>query len=62
MPFISRPEISDRLNTLAITPLTSTPDELEKFIPAEIAKWAKVVKDAGIRAAVIERILPTARQ
>jgi len=48
MPFISRPEISDRLNTLAITPLTSTPDELEKFIPAEIAKWAKVVKDAGI--------------
>jgi tripartite-type tricarboxylate transporter receptor subunit TctC len=48
MPFIKRPDIQDRLNTLAITPLTSTPDELEKFIPAEIAKWAKVVKDAGI--------------
>jgi tripartite-type tricarboxylate transporter receptor subunit TctC len=48
MPFIKRQDIQDRLNGLAITPLTSTPDELEKFIPAEIAKWAKVVKDAGI--------------
>jgi tripartite-type tricarboxylate transporter receptor subunit TctC len=48
MPYLKRPDIQDRLNTLAITPLTSTPDELEKFIPAEIAKWAKVVKDAGI--------------
>jgi tripartite-type tricarboxylate transporter receptor subunit TctC len=48
MPYLKRPDIQDRLNTLAITPLTSTPDELEKFIPVEIAKWAKVVKDAGI--------------
>jgi tripartite-type tricarboxylate transporter receptor subunit TctC len=48
MPYIKRPDVQDRLQTLAITPLTSTPDELEKFIPAEIAKWAKVVKDAGI--------------
>jgi tripartite-type tricarboxylate transporter receptor subunit TctC len=48
MPFIKRPDVQDRLQTLAITPLTSTPDELEKFIPAEIEKWAKVVKDAGI--------------
>ena len=43
-----RPDVQDRLNALAITPLTSTPEELEKFIPAEIEKWAKVVKDAGI--------------
>jgi len=28
--------------------LTSTPDELAAFVPAEIAKWAQVVKDAGI--------------
>jgi len=48
MPYLKRPDVQDRLNALAITPLTSTPDELEKFIPAEIAKWAKVVKDAGI--------------
>ena len=48
MPFLKRPDIQDRLNGLAITPLTSTPEELEKLIPAEIAKWAKVIKDAGI--------------
>jgi len=48
MQYLKRPDVQDRLNALAITPLTSTPEELEKFIPAEIVKWAKVVKDAGI--------------
>ena len=48
MNYLKRPDAQDRLNALAITPLTSTPEELEKFIPAEIAKWATVVKDAGI--------------
>ena len=46
--FISRSETQDRMNALAITPWTSTPDELAQFIPAEIRKWAQVVKDAGI--------------
>ena len=40
--------LNDRMQALAIDPLTSTPDELAAFIPAEIAKWAQVVKDAGI--------------
>lgn len=48
MPYLTRPDVQDRLNGLAITPLTSTPEELEKFILTEIAKWAKVVQDAGI--------------
>ena len=48
MAFINRPETQDRMNELAITPWTSTPDELARFIPAEIEKWAQVVKDAGI--------------
>ena len=46
--FISRPDTQDKMNGLAITPWTSTPDELARFIPAEIKKWAQVVKDAGI--------------
>jgi tripartite-type tricarboxylate transporter receptor subunit TctC len=46
--FISRPDTQDKMNALAITPWTSTPDELAQFIPAEIKKWAQVVKDAGI--------------
>ncbi|MEA2964187.1 MAG: putative tricarboxylic transport rane protein, partial [Alphaproteobacteria bacterium] len=48
MAFINRPDIRDKMNALAITPWTSTPDELAQFIPAEIEKWAQVVKDAGI--------------
>src|SRR5262249_34867492 len=46
--YLKRDDVRDRLQALAIEPLTSTPDELEKFIVVEIAKWAKVVKEAGI--------------
>jgi len=46
--YLKRPEAEQRLQTFAIDVLTSTPDELAAFIPAEIAKWAQVVKDAGI--------------
>jgi tripartite-type tricarboxylate transporter receptor subunit TctC len=48
MDFLKQPDTNDKLQTLAIDVLTSTPDELAAFIPAEIAKWAQVVKDAGI--------------
>ena len=48
MAFINLPETQAKMNALAITPWTSTPDELAQFIPAEIRKWAQVVKDAGI--------------
>ena len=46
--YLERPDVAQRLAMLAIKPLTSTPDELEAFIPAEIEKWARVVKDAGV--------------
>jgi tripartite-type tricarboxylate transporter receptor subunit TctC len=48
MAYLKRPDVNDRLQTLAIDPMTSTPGELAAFIPAEITKWAQVVKDAGI--------------
>jgi tripartite-type tricarboxylate transporter receptor subunit TctC len=48
MAYLKRPDVGERLAAFAIDPLTSTPDELAKFIPAEIIKWAQVVKDAGI--------------
>ncbi len=46
--YLKRRDVAQRLAVLAINPLTSTPDELERFIPAEIEKWARVVRDAGI--------------
>lgn len=48
MPYLKRPDVQEKLKNLAINPLTSTPDELARYIPAEIAKWARVVRDAGI--------------
>jgi tripartite-type tricarboxylate transporter receptor subunit TctC len=48
MAFLKRPDVTDKLQALAIDTMTSTPDELATFIPAEITKWAQVVKDAGI--------------
>jgi tripartite-type tricarboxylate transporter receptor subunit TctC len=48
MAYIKQPEVQDKMQAVAIEPRTSTPDELAAYIPAEIAKWAKVVKDAGI--------------
>ncbi len=46
--YIKRPEVQDRLQVMALEPLTSTPEELARFIPAEMAKWGQVVRDAGI--------------
>jgi tripartite-type tricarboxylate transporter receptor subunit TctC len=46
--YLRRPDTNDKMQAIAIDVLTSTPDELAAFIPAEIAKWAQVVKDAGI--------------
>jgi tripartite-type tricarboxylate transporter receptor subunit TctC len=48
MDYLRRPDVQERLTTLAIAPLTSTPDALESFIASEIKKWAQVVRDAGI--------------
>jgi len=48
MTYLKRPDVDDKMQALAIDVLTSTPDELAAFVPAEIAKWAQVVKDAGI--------------
>lgn len=48
--YLTRPDIHDRLLAAGIRPRTSTPDELEAHIAAELRKWAEVVKDAGIAA------------
>jgi tripartite-type tricarboxylate transporter receptor subunit TctC len=41
-------EVHRRLTSVGYVPKVSTPDEYAAFVAAEIDKWARVVKDAGI--------------
>ena len=45
----SHPDFKQVLSRAAIEPVGSTPEELAKFMKVEIAKWAKVVKDANVQ-------------
>jgi tripartite-type tricarboxylate transporter receptor subunit TctC len=42
------PDVQARLNELVMGGPPTTRDEFEQFIRAEIVRWAKVIKDAGI--------------
>jgi tripartite-type tricarboxylate transporter receptor subunit TctC len=42
------PEIEKRLTELGMPPAPTTRDEFDQFIRTEIARWAQVIKDAGI--------------
>ena len=42
------PEIAQRLNELVIPPSPTSREEFDRFMRAEIARWAQVIKDAKI--------------
>ena len=44
------PEVAERLKTLGLEAVLSSPDELAKYQATEIVKWAKVVKESGAKA------------
>ncbi len=46
---VSDNSVRQKLLDAGIEPVTSTPDELSAYIKSETAKWAKVIKDAGIK-------------
>ena len=45
---LEMPEVRQRILTAGFGVVTSTPGELGTFSRAELAKWAKVVKEAGV--------------
>lgn len=47
---VNSAEYKDKLQTLDMQPMTSSSQELAAFLKADLAKWHKVVKDAGIKA------------
>ncbi|MDF3835755.1 tripartite tricarboxylate transporter substrate binding protein [Cupriavidus basilensis] len=44
------PDVQARLKTLGLDPILGTPEKLASYQRAEIAKWAKVVKESGAKA------------
>jgi tripartite-type tricarboxylate transporter receptor subunit TctC len=42
------PELEQRLSELGMPPAPTSREEFDQFIRAEIARWAKVIKDANI--------------
>ena len=43
------PEIKEKVSTLGADFVNSTPEEFDQFVKRELAVWAKVVKDVGIK-------------
>jgi tripartite-type tricarboxylate transporter receptor subunit TctC len=41
----------ERYALLGVEPISSTPEEYSRYIAAEIAKWEKMVKQAGLAPA-----------
>jgi tripartite-type tricarboxylate transporter receptor subunit TctC len=46
---LNSPEVRQRLQGLGADPGGNTPEQYTTFIQIEIAKWAKVIKAAGIK-------------
>jgi len=47
---LAHPELRAKLAALGLEGIGNSPDEFAAVIKSEIAKWAKVIKDAGIKA------------
>ena len=46
---LAAPDLKDRLLTAGIQPLGTTPEQFGSFIKSEAVRYAKVIKDAGIK-------------
>jgi len=46
---LADPPLRARLSDQGFEPVGSSPEEFSVYINSEIAKWGKVIRDAGIR-------------
>jgi len=47
---VALPDVKDRLAALGFEAVGNTPEEFAAHIQAELVKWAKVVREANIKA------------
>jgi tripartite-type tricarboxylate transporter receptor subunit TctC len=43
------PDIRERMVTLGLDPAGGTPEAFGRFVREDIARWAKVIKESGVR-------------
>ena len=46
---VAQPEVKERFAALGFEPVVNSPDEFAAQVEADIAKWGKVIHDAGIK-------------
>jgi tripartite-type tricarboxylate transporter receptor subunit TctC len=47
---INESDIKERFNQIGIEPVGNNPEQAARFLDSEIAKWAKVINTAGVKA------------
>lgn len=47
---LTHPAVKERFAPTDLEPNSSTPEQFEAYVRSEVAKWAKVIKESGIRA------------
>lgn len=47
---LAHPEVKEKLSAQGIEPAPSSPEEVTRLIKDDLARWAKVIKERGIRA------------
>ena len=49
LKIVSSPELKERLKAEGSDPVGNTPEQYAAFLRDEVAKWAKVIKFAGVK-------------
>ena len=44
------PDVKNKLASLGLVPATTTPDEYDKLLRADLVKWTRLIKEMGVRA------------
>ena len=47
---LGQPDVKDKLAAMAYAPIGNSPEECAAFFKAEMAKWGKVIQEAGLKA------------
>jgi tripartite-type tricarboxylate transporter receptor subunit TctC len=47
---LKQTDVQERMRTLGLDPAGGTPAEFASFVKADIGRWAKVIREAGVRA------------